>query len=189
MKPMGGNGGNGGTADATAGKFGKGKTANGNDGDIKNEIGGNGGNGGDGCGPGKGGRGGTGAPLGSPGKDGKKICTEADKNATVGGVLTPLADPKIPKMIKAVLYLGRYLPVDQLVIENEAGCNAEHWHADSGTVTATDNSLVEDPGPQCGFGKVKDNAPMLVPETVESANGARLESVDGKLNIVGGASQ
>lgn len=190
MKPMGGNGGGGGNADATAGKFGRGKTANGNNGDIKNEIGGNGGNGGDGCGPGKGGRSGMGAPLGTPGKDGKKICTEADKNATpVSGVLTPLTDPKAPKMIKAILYLGKYLPVDQLVIENEAGCGAEHWHADSGTVTATDNSLVEDPGPQCGYGKVKNNAPMLVPESVEYANGARIESVDGKLNIVGGASQ
>ncbi len=173
LKPAGGNGGNGGSADATAGKFGKGKTVNGNDGDIKNEKGGDGGNGGDGCGPGKGGRGGLGAPLGTPGKDGTKICTEEDKKIMVvpgGGGVTPpepKVDPITTPQIKAILFRGKYLPVDQLIIENEAGCGAEHWHAEGGVVEATDKSMIEDPGPLCGYGKVKNNPTVLVPASIE----------------------
>lgn len=36
----------------------------------------------------------------------------------------------------------KYLPVDQLIIEDEAGCGADHWHAAMGVVTATDGTRV-----------------------------------------------
>ena len=67
---------------------------------------------------------------------------------------TETTPPPQTKKIQAIQYQGKYLPRDQLIVENEAGCGADHWHAAQGIVIATDNSLVEDPGPQCGFGKV-----------------------------------
>lgn len=78
----------------------------------------------------------------------------------------PCEDPKVctgkparcaeVRKVRAILFRGKYLPVDQLLVENEAGCGADHWHAKRRVVTATDGSLVTDPGPQCGFGKVRD---------------------------------
>jgi hypothetical protein len=159
FKQSGGDGGVGGDAKAVAGLPGKGLTANGNHGVIKNQGGGDGGAGGDGCNPGIGGQGGIGAPIGAFGPLGKNLCIDD----------TPQVIPKEtgPILIRAILYKGKYLPVDQLIIENEAGCGAEHWHAAQGTVKATDGSTVPDPGPQCGYGKVKDNHPEMVPEGVE----------------------
>ncbi|HTM68935.1 MAG TPA: hypothetical protein VL426_06595 [Candidatus Binatia bacterium] len=58
--------------------------------------------------------------------------------------------------VRAILFRGKYLPIDQLQIENESGCGADHWHAKAGVVTATDGARVSDPGPQCGYGKVND---------------------------------
>ncbi len=60
------------------------------------------------------------------------------------------------RIIKVISYNGKLLPVDQLIIEDEEGCGADHWHAARGVVTATDGSHVPDPGPQCGYGKVRD---------------------------------
>ena len=64
--------------------------------------------------------------------------------------------------VLVIRYQNKYLPVEQLIVENEAGCGAEHWHALEGAVRATDGSVVADPGPQCGFGKVAENPPMTV---------------------------
>ncbi len=66
-------------------------------------------------------------------------------------------------LIEVIEYNGKYLPTSQLIIEDEIGCGAEHWHAASGVVTATDGSKVSDPGPQCGYGKVKDKPVMQIP--------------------------
>ncbi|TSC82783.1 MAG: hypothetical protein G01um101420_141 [Parcubacteria group bacterium Gr01-1014_20] len=66
-------------------------------------------------------------------------------------------------LIEVIEYKGKYLPVGQLIIEDEVGCGAEHWHAAQGVVTATDGTKVSDPGPQCGYGKVKDKPVKKVP--------------------------
>lgn len=58
--------------------------------------------------------------------------------------------------MKVINYNGKYLPVSQLIIEDEAGCGAQHWHAAQGIVKATDGTMVGDPGPQCGYGKVSE---------------------------------
>jgi len=67
------------------------------------------------------------------------------------------------KMIDVIQYNGKYLPTSQLIVEDEVGCGAEHWHAAQGVVTATDGSKVSDPGPQCGYGKVQDRPVIQVP--------------------------
>lgn len=70
-----------------------------------------------------------------------------------------------PKTVDVIEYSGKQLPVDQLIVENEEGCGAEHWHAAQGAVTALDGSLVSDPGPQCGYGKVREKPIKTVPDT------------------------
>lgn len=67
-----------------------------------------------------------------------------------------------PVKVRAILFNGKYLPLDQLMIENEKGCGADHYHAKQGMVRATDGSFVSDPGPQCGYGKVKDRPTVEV---------------------------
>ena len=58
-----------------------------------------------------------------------------------------------------------YLPVKQLHKfkgDKKEECDAEeHWHANNGVVTATDNSEVVDPG-GCGFGKTKTVAAFFI---------------------------
>ena len=158
LKPTGGKGGNGGNAISKVGKAGKGTTTDGADGAVKDETGGNGGNGGNGCGPGNGGKGGDGKPNGNDGKPGEKQCPD-DKVTP-----TPMTDPgrpspqpsATPKKIKVIEYNGKYLPVEQLIVEDEIGCGTDHWHAARGVVIATDGTPIQDPGPQCGYGKTRD---------------------------------
>ena len=183
LKPSGGKGGNGGNAVSKEGKAGKGTSGDGADGNIIDETGGNGGNGGDGCGPGNGGKGGQGKPNGTDGEKGKLVCPDTEKKVpgvsipssgdkpkttpstspspTPGMTGTPLSS-STGRSIQAIRYQNKYLPVEQLIIENEAGCGADHWHALEGDVRATDGSIVADPGPQCGFGKVAENPPIVV---------------------------
>lgn len=73
-----------------------------------------------------------------------------------------------PELIEAIEYNGKYLPVSQLIIEDEIGCGVDHWHAKSGAVTATDGSTVMDPGPQCGFGKTSERPVKKVPATTQA---------------------
>ncbi|MEK7649408.1 MAG: hypothetical protein AAB367_00365 [Patescibacteria group bacterium] len=177
LKPTGGKGGNGGNAITKIGKAGKGTTGDGADGIVQDETGGVGGNGGDGCGPGGGGKGGLGKPNGADGKPGELQCPIDAKTPP-----PPMTDPGQPirdidppaagttgggatgatekKKIKVIEYNGKYLPVDQLIIESEVGCGADHWHAAQGVVTATDGTRVPDPGPQCGYGKTADKPAM-----------------------------
>src|SRR3989338_7600696 len=61
-----------------------------------------------------------------------------------------------PKKIKVIEYNGKYLPVEQLIVEDEIGCGTDHWHAARGVVIATDGTPIQDPGPQCGYGKTRD---------------------------------
>jgi hypothetical protein len=80
-------------------------------------------------------------------------------------VVTPSSTPSSTQTavkIQVIQYSGKYLPVDQLIIENEAGCGAEHYHAERGVVKATDGSMIPDPGPQCGYGKVSEKPVMEV---------------------------
>lgn len=82
----------------------------------------------------------------------------------LGGGQTPPAPPppSTGHAVQVINYQGKYLPVDQLIVEDEAGCGANHWHAAEGAVRTTDGSIVVDPGPQCGFGRVSENPPMTV---------------------------
>ncbi len=175
--PKGGAGGKGGDAKSTFGKGGM-STTLGTDGTVKDETGGNGGNGGDGCGEGKGGKGGIGNPPGKNGADGKRICMEEKPKTIIdtggtgagvessgtgtvgGGTSEQQKQPK--KYVQAIKYQNKYLPVSELIIENEVGCGADHWHAARGVAIATDGTKVPDPGPQCGFGKVRDLPTMQV---------------------------
>jgi len=78
------------------------------------------------------------------------------------------------KMIDVISYNGKFLPVDQLIVEDEVGCGARHWHAAQGVVTATDGAKVSDPGPQCGYGKVSERPVMQVaaPKKATAPSGA-----------------
>lgn len=161
-KGAGGNGGNGGNAIAKEGKGGMGSTGRQSDGTVLDETGGNGGNGGDGCAEGKGGNGGSGDPKGNDGGNGKNLCNVTPPPSTTGVV--PGNSGTSAKIIKAIEYMGKYLPISQLIIEDEIGCGAEHWHAAQGVVMATDGSQVADPGPLCGYGKVSQRPVIEVPE-------------------------
>ena len=84
------------------------------------------------------------------------------------------------KKIDVIQYNGKYLPTSQLIVEDEVGCGARHWHAASGAVTATDGTQVSDPGPQCGYGKVADRPVIQVPAPKSSA-----PKSEGKVEIRG----
>ena len=67
-------------------------------------------------------------------------------------------------MITVIEYNGKYLPTSQLTVQDEIGCGADHWHAArGGAVTATDGTVVPDPGPQCGYGKVSELPSKNIP--------------------------
>ncbi|OHA46394.1 MAG: hypothetical protein A3A80_03475 [Candidatus Terrybacteria bacterium RIFCSPLOWO2_01_FULL_44_24] len=70
--------------------------------------------------------------------------------------------------ISAIQYQNKYLPVDQLIQENEAGCGQVHWHAAQGFVRATDCSIVQDPGPLCGYGPVSQYPVMEIDVSTEN---------------------
>ena len=178
LKPAGGNGGRGGTASAEFGVAGNGTTANGNRGTIKNESGGKGGDGGDGCGPGKGGGGGLGAPIGLHGLGGISTCPGNENSGT--SIDLPTSSNTGPAMIQAVLYHGKYLPLDQLTTDNEAGCGSTHWHARTESVRATDGTIVPDPEIKCGYGIVDENKPELVPKDPERVNPSMLPSIKNR---------
>lgn len=165
----GGNGGAGGKATATEGKGGLGSTGPQSDGSVLDETGGDGGNGGDGCGPGKGGKGGAGDPPGKDGADGKNLCVAEEKQT--GVQVTPPTSAS--EKIRVIQYGGKYLPVDQLIIESEQGCDGgqAHWHAARGVVIATDGSQVSDPGPQCGYGKTRDVPVMEIAKPKTQSGG------------------
>ncbi|HEX9609098.1 MAG TPA: hypothetical protein VGA06_02730 [Candidatus Paceibacterota bacterium] len=79
-------------------------------------------------------------------------------DAEIQGIKEFVGDSEV---IKVIQYGGKYLPVSQLKVESEVGCGADHWHAArGGSVTATDGTVVPDPGPQCGYGKTSVLPPM-----------------------------
>lgn len=164
MKPTGGNGGTGGDAKAMAGKGGNGKTANGYDGKIINASGGTGGAGGSGCGPGAGGGAGLGNPLGINGASGTISCPPG-QTFTGAPVQTVSVPQQETPLIKAILFHGKYLPTDQLYVNNKGACGKEHWRAENGSVRATDGTDVIDPASApCGYGKITENPVIMVPE-------------------------
>jgi len=80
----------------------------------------------------------------------------------VGDDIVEEESSQTDETIQVIEYNGKYLPVNQLIIEAETGCGAEHWHAASGVVKATDSTDVVDPGPQCGYGKVSERPTIEV---------------------------
>src|SRR3989344_5756139 len=164
----GGDGGNGGNAAATKGTGGTGATKNGADGST-DKPGGNGGNGRDGCPEGAGGGPGPGEPMGQPGKPGKNLCVPPQEQHQTSPT-PPTPEPTPPptsqetRTIPVIQYNGKYLPIEQLIIESEMGCEGgqAHYHAAEGVVVATDGTAVVDPGPQCGYGKVQDKPTLEV---------------------------
>lgn len=91
-------------------------------------------------------------------KTGELLDTMTD--AEIQGIKQSVGDTP---MITVIEYNGKFLPVSQLIVEDEVGCGDKHWHAERGIVTATDGSKVPDPGPQCGYGKVKDRPSKNIP--------------------------
>ena len=70
-----------------------------------------------------------------------------------------------PLKVAVIEYQGKYLPLDQLIVESEQGCDGgqAHYHAQRGWVKATDGTTMPDPGPQCGYGKVAQKPTVQVP--------------------------
>ncbi|MDP2629107.1 MAG: hypothetical protein Q8P45_00175, partial [Candidatus Harrisonbacteria bacterium] len=167
---QGGAGGAGGSASAKAGIAGTGQSSNGTDGTIKDQTGGNGGKGGDGCEEGAGGAGGSGDPDGEKGADGENLCA-AEKEE--GGGVDIRKQETSTETLDVIEYNGKFLPVSQLIIESESGCDGgqAHWHAAAGVVMATDGSQVADPGPQCGYGKTKDRPVKKIELKAEASSG------------------
>ncbi len=143
----GGDGGHGGDARSITGSGGQGHTRAGEGGELRT-VGGAGGDGGEGCPPGAGMLGGVGAPNGVRGKEGVHRCPTS--------VQTPKPVPDERPKTKAILYRGHYLPETQLRITTSTGCTEPHWRPLDYSITATDDTVIEDPIAPCGFGKVSD---------------------------------
>jgi hypothetical protein len=86
-----------------------------------------------------------------------------------------IAVTAVEQLIEVIEYNGKFLPTSQLIVEDEVGCGANHWHAASGVVTATDGTKVSDPGPQCGYGKVQDRPAKKIPAPKNSAQDSGLK--------------
>jgi len=88
--------------------------------------------------------------------------------------------------VTVIEYNGKLLPVSQLIVEDEVGCGDKHWHAARGTVIATDGTNVPDPGPQCGYGKVKDRPSKYIPvpnlESSGSGGSIEIRGLEGLKN-------
>lgn len=70
--------------------------------------------------------------------------------------VTPAPTESNSVMIEVISYQGKYLPVAGLHKAVGPECDKdEHWHANGGSVVATDGTVVIDPE-GCGFGKTKD---------------------------------
>lgn len=111
---------------------------------------------------------------------GKEVGTWTCNTATgaCSAKKTACTDPKVcggnparciapPQKVRAINVGGKFLPLDQLIIESEEGCATEHYHAKAGSVRATDGTMVSDPGPQCGFGKVSERPVVEVELRIE----------------------
>ena len=114
-----------------------------------------------------------GAVMGTtPGMD---IGTTTGLNLTTGGTTThttttggATGQTNNQYPIQAIQYMNKFLPLNQLIVESEMGCDGgqAHYHAAKGYVVATDGSTVTDPGPQCGYGKVQERPVMTVPSSM-----------------------
>ena len=67
--------------------------------------------------------------------------------------------------VRVIQYGGKYIPIDQIHAGTGSECNEEeHWHANGGSVTATDGTVLSDPAPGgCGFGKTRAVPVISVP--------------------------
>ena len=82
------------------------------------------------------------------------------------------------EMISVIQYNGKYITTDQLHTFTGPECDEEeHWHPNSGMVTATDGTTFADPNPtDCGFGKTKDVPVMQIPASMMQI---RVEGLEG----------
>jgi len=64
---------------------------------------------------------------------------------------------------QVIQFNGKQIPVSQLHIgyPHVPGCDGTHYHAISGSVTAVDGTVMQDPG-GCGFGKVADTQVITI---------------------------
>lgn len=70
-----------------------------------------------------------------------------------------------PKMIDVIDVGGKLIPVSQVHRFTGPHCDEdEHWHANSGSATALDGSVVPDTT-DCGYGKTKNVPVISVPDT------------------------
>ena len=72
-------------------------------------------------------------------------------------------EPAAPELIEVISYSGKYIPVSQVHKFTGPECDGdEHWHANSGSVTATDGTVIPDVS-DCGYGKTKNVPVITVP--------------------------
>jgi hypothetical protein len=64
---------------------------------------------------------------------------------------TSIVSPKV----QVIMYNGKQIPVSQLYVGRGSDCDSPHYHATTGSVTATDGTVIPDPE-NCGYGKLKD---------------------------------
>ncbi len=80
---------------------------------------------------------------------------------------TKAVNPPV-EMIKVIPFRGKYIPVSELQVMTHSGCEDQpHWHSVPEVgypVKATDGTMVTDPGPECGFGRVSDVPVKEVPK-------------------------
>src|SRR3989338_762823 len=71
-----------------------------------------------------------------------------------------------PETIKVIQYGSKYIPLNQVHSGTGSECDKEeHWHANAGSVTATDGTVISDPNPSgCGFGKTSAVPVISVPK-------------------------
>jgi len=82
-------------------------------------------------------------------EDSPKVETPTSPSAPPPSVTAP--PPSALQKISVIQYQSKYIPVSQLIVENEGSCG-DHWHAASGAAVATNGTQIPDPGPPCGYG-------------------------------------
>jgi len=86
-----------------------------------------------------------------------KNSTASDSNTLVSPsqLPSPLSTTNTAQTTKVIIYNGKQIPLSQLYIGRGADCDSPHYHANTGSVTTTDETIIPDPE-NCGYGKVKD---------------------------------
>jgi len=71
---------------------------------------------------------------------------------------------EVTPMVDVIEYNGKYIPLDQVHRFSGPECDeAEHWHANGGSATALDGSVIPDTS-DCGYGKTSQVPVISVPD-------------------------